>query len=61
MGVLSALLRFVEDSTRRAFVPDLTAAPAVGAWVLAWSNWNGLVMFLLLGAGVYWHSRRAAA
>lgn len=61
VGVLSALLRFVEDSTRRAFVPDLTAAPAVGAWVLAWSNWNGLVMFLLLGAGVYWHSRRAAA
>ncbi len=61
VGVLAALLRFVEDSTKRTLVPDLTTLPALGPWVAAWGNWNGLVLFLLLGIGVYWHSRRAAA
>ena len=61
VGVLSALLRFVEDSTGRLLVPDLTRLPGLGAWVAAWGNWNGLAVFLLLGLGVYWYSRRAAS
>ena len=61
VGVLAALLRFVEDSTKRTLVLDLTTLPALGPWVAAWGNWNGLVLFVLLGIGVYWHSRRAAA
>jgi len=61
VGVLAALLRFAEDSTARVFVPDLSALPGLGPWIAAWGNWNGLAVFLLLGAGVYWHSRRAAA
>jgi putative OPT family oligopeptide transporter len=60
VGVLAALLRFVEDSTGTRMVPDLTRAPGVGPWVAAWGNWLGLAVFLLLGAGVYWHSRRQA-
>jgi putative OPT family oligopeptide transporter len=60
VGVLAALLRFVEESTGRHLVPDLTQAPGLGAWVAAWGNWNGLAVFLLLGLGVYWYSRRSA-
>jgi putative OPT family oligopeptide transporter len=60
VGVLAALLRFVEESTGTRIVPDLTQAPGVGAWTLAWGNWTGLAVFLALGAGVYWHSRRQA-
>jgi putative OPT family oligopeptide transporter len=61
VGVLAALLRFVEDATGRAIIPDLTRAPGLGAWIEAWGNWTGLAVFLALGAGVYWHSRRATA
>ncbi len=61
VGVLAALLRFAEDVTKKHFVPDLTTLPGVGAWIAAWGNWNGLVVFLLLGLGVYWYSRRARA
>ncbi len=60
VGVLAALLRFVEDSTGRHLVPDLTQLPVLGAWVTAWGNWTGLLVFLLLGLGVYWYSRRSA-
>ena len=60
VGVLAALLRFAEDVSGRPFLPDLTALPGIGVWVAAWSNWNGLAVFLLLGCGVYWYSRRAA-
>jgi hypothetical protein len=60
VGVLAALLRFAEDVSGRRFVPDLTALPGAGAWIEAWGNWNGLAVFLLLGLGVYWYSRRAA-
>ena len=60
VGVLAALLRFLEDSTRRQLVPDLTQAPGLGGLVAAWGNWSGLVVFLLLGLGVYWYSRRSA-
>jgi putative OPT family oligopeptide transporter len=61
VGVLSALLRFLEDVHKTQIVPDLTHLPGIGAWVAAWSNWNGLVVFLLLAAGVYWHCRRDPA
>jgi putative OPT family oligopeptide transporter len=61
VGVLAALVRFVEDATKRTLVPDLTALPVLGSWVADWGNWNGLVLFLLLGASVYWYSRRATA
>ena len=60
VGVLAALLRFVEESTGTRIVPDLTQAPGVGAWIAAWGNWTGLAVFLALGTGVYWHSRRQA-
>jgi putative OPT family oligopeptide transporter len=60
VGVLAALLRFAEDVSGKPIVPDLTALPGVGAWIAAWSNWNGLAVFLLLSLGVYWYSRRAA-
>jgi uncharacterized oligopeptide transporter (OPT) family protein len=60
VGVLAALLRFAEDSTGRSLVPDLSHAPGLGPWVAAWGNWNGLGVFLLLGAFVYWHSRRSS-
>jgi putative OPT family oligopeptide transporter len=59
VGVLAALLRFFEDTSGRAIVPDLTKAPGVGHWIEAWGNWNGLAVFLLLGLGVYWYSRRS--
>ncbi len=61
VGVLAALLRFVEDATGRAFVPDLTRMPGAGAWIAAWGNWTGLALFLALGAGVYWYSGRRRA
>jgi uncharacterized oligopeptide transporter (OPT) family protein len=61
VGVLAALLRFVEESTAKAIVPDLTHAPGLGPWIAAWGNWTGLLAFLALGAGVYWYSRRSAA
>ncbi len=58
VGVLTALLRFAEDVTGQPIVRDLTRVPAVGSWIAASSNWNGLAVFLLLGLGVYWYSRR---
>jgi len=61
VGVLAALLRFAEESSGTRIVPDLTQLPGVGAWIAAWGNWTGLAVFLALGAGVYWHSRRQAA
>jgi uncharacterized oligopeptide transporter (OPT) family protein len=61
VGVLAALLRFAEDAAGRRIVPDLTQVPLAGPWIAAWSNWTGLALFLALGAGVYWRSRRAQA
>ncbi len=60
VGVLAALLRFFEDLSGTSFVPDLTRLPGVGDWIAGWSNANGLAVFLLLGLGVYWYSRRAS-
>jgi len=61
VGVLAALLRFLEESTGTRIVPDLTQAPGVGPWIAAWGNWTGLAVFLSLGFGVCWYSRRGAA
>ena len=58
VGVLAALLKFVEDSTGRTLVPDLTAVPGIGAWLTAWGNWLGLAVFLALAAFVYVSSKR---
>jgi putative OPT family oligopeptide transporter len=60
VGVLAALLRFIEDSRGVTIVPDLTTLGAFGAWLGSWSNWLGLGAFLGLGAWVYWDSRREA-
>jgi hypothetical protein len=60
VGVLAALLRFVEDSAGTRIVPDLTRAPGLGPWIAAWGNWTGLAVFLALAIGVYWHSRAQA-
>jgi putative OPT family oligopeptide transporter len=61
VGVLAALLKFVEDTAHVVIVPDLTgiAVLGVGPWIAGWSNWIGLGVFLLLGAGVYADARRA--
>jgi putative OPT family oligopeptide transporter len=60
VGVLAALLKFVEDAGHVAIVPDLTRVVTlgIGPWLGAWSNWIGLGVFLLLGAGVFWDSWR---
>jgi putative OPT family oligopeptide transporter len=60
VGVLAALLKFVEDRTGATLVPDLTGLPGIGTWLAGWSNWNGLAAFTLLSLGVYLLSRRAA-
>ena len=61
VGVLAALLKFIEDAGHVAIVPDLTrvATLGIGPWLEAWGNWIGLAVFLLLGAGVYADARRA--
>jgi len=58
VGVLAALLRFIEDSRGVTIVPDLTRLGGFGAWLDSWNNWMGLGVFLALGAWVYWVSRR---
>jgi putative OPT family oligopeptide transporter len=60
VGVLAALLRFVEDATGTSIVPDLTDVPGLGPWIASSGNWTGLALFLALGVLVYWHSRRQA-
>jgi len=61
VGVLAALLKFVEDSTGSTIVPDLTKLPVLGPWLADWSNWAGLVLFSLLALWVYSDSRREKA
>lgn len=56
VGVLAALLRFIEDSTGRTIVPDLPKI--LGPWMETWGNWMGLTVFLCLGIAVYWDSHR---
>ncbi len=59
VGVLAALLRFFEDSWKVAIIPDLVKIS--GPWLREWHNWIGLLMFLLLTAGLYFDSRREKA
>jgi putative OPT family oligopeptide transporter len=61
VGVFAAVLKFIEDRTGTAFVPDLTNLPGIGPVLASWSNWLGLLAFAGLTAGVYAVSRRAAA
>jgi putative OPT family oligopeptide transporter len=63
VGVLAALLRFVEDSWRVPLVADLTKVGALGlgGFLTVWGNWLGLLVFVLLGAGVYWDAHRETA
>jgi putative OPT family oligopeptide transporter len=58
IGVFSALLRFIEDSTGRVIVPDMTKIAGVGTWLETWGNWVGLIVFVLLAVGLYWDARR---
>jgi len=56
VGVLSALLRFAEDSWHVTIIPDLPRT--FGPWLEPWGNWTGLAVFVLLAVGVYLDSRR---
>jgi putative OPT family oligopeptide transporter len=56
VGVLSALLRFIEDSWKVMIIPDLVKIS--GPWLQEWHNWIGLLMFLLLTIGLYLDSNR---
>jgi hypothetical protein len=60
VGVLAALLRYGEDVTGRAWIPDLTKVPGLGPALAAHANTLGLVAFAALAAFVYATSRRAA-
>ena len=59
VGVLAALLKFIEDSWRVSIIPDLVKI--CGPWLENWHNWLGLIMFLLLSAGLYWDAHREKA
>ncbi len=59
VGVLAALLRFIEDSSGKSIVPDLVKI--YGPWLEGWHNWIGLAMFLLLAIGLYFDARRETA
>jgi uncharacterized oligopeptide transporter (OPT) family protein len=59
VGVLAALLRFIEDSLKTQIVPDLIKI--CGPWLQEWHNWLGLVMFVLLSLGMYWDGHREKA
>jgi putative OPT family oligopeptide transporter len=56
VGVLAALLRFIEDSWKITLVPDLVKIS--GPWLQEWHNWLGLAMFVLLSIGLYIDSHR---
>jgi putative OPT family oligopeptide transporter len=56
VGVLAALLRFIEDSAQTKIVPDLLKT--CGPWLGSWHNWIGLLMFLLLSFGLFWDAHR---
>jgi putative OPT family oligopeptide transporter len=56
VGVLAALLRFIENNWNVKIIPDLIKS--FGPWLEEWHNWIGLVMFLLLAIGLYLDARR---
>ena len=53
VGVLAAFLKFMEDATHAHLIPDVTAWGGFGAFVGAWGNWIGLIVFILLAWGLY--------
>lgn len=59
VGVLTALLRFFEDSSGRTLIPDMTSWGGAGAWLGEWSNWLGFALFLGLALAVYLDAKRA--
>jgi putative OPT family oligopeptide transporter len=61
VGVLAALLRFIEDTWKVTLVPDLLKAGGLGGFLAEWGNWLGLVAFVLLGTAVYWDAHRETA
>ncbi len=58
VGVLAALLKFLEDSAKVSIIPDLSAMPGLGPLITTWGNWLGLILFVALGAAVFWDSWR---
>jgi uncharacterized oligopeptide transporter (OPT) family protein len=56
VGVLTALLRFLEQNWNVSIIPDLMKTR--GSWLEEWHNWIGLIMFLLLSVGLYLDSHR---
>jgi putative OPT family oligopeptide transporter len=56
VGVLTALLRFLEQNRNVSIIPDLVKI--CGPWLEEWHNWLGLIMFLLLSIGLYLDSHR---
>jgi putative OPT family oligopeptide transporter len=60
VGVLAAVLKYLEDLTGRVLVPDLTKVPGVGGLLATWGNWTGLLAFGGLSLFVYVASKRAA-
>jgi putative OPT family oligopeptide transporter len=61
IGVVAALLKFLEDKLGRTLIPDLTQLGGVGAALEAWGNWTGLAVFLALAVFVYAVCRRSVA
>ena len=57
VGVLAALLKFLEELWHVSLIPDFTRT-ALGPFLEAWGNWLGLLVFLLLAVGVYLDARR---
>jgi putative OPT family oligopeptide transporter len=56
VGVLAALLRFIEDSWKVTIIPDLVKLS--GPWLKEWHNWIGLIVFVLLAIGLYLDAHR---
>jgi putative OPT family oligopeptide transporter len=56
VGVLAALLQFIEESWKVSIIPDLVKIS--GPWLHEWHNWIGLIMFILLSIGLYWDAHR---
>jgi putative OPT family oligopeptide transporter len=59
VGVLAALLRFLEVNWKVILIPDLLNL--CGPRLKEWHNWLGLIMFLLLSIGLYIDSHREKA
>lgn len=53
VGVLAAVLKYLEGLTGRVLIPDLTKLPGIGETLASWGNWTGLVAFGALSVFVY--------